>query len=393
MEKLYIIGLGPGGETLLTAQAKEALAQAERVFSTRKTEKISFLSLSEVALELKKPFSGATAVLVSGDSGFFSIAKSIVKDFAQAYEIELLPGISSIQYLSAKLKIAYDDAVLVSLHGRELNIVPQVAYRQKIFALTGGANKVKNICQTLAHYGLGHVKVSVGERLSLPEEKIVTGTAAELKEQDFDDLAVIYLENPAAANPHLPLSDTDFSRGSAPMTKEEVRWLSLQKLGISPGDIIYDIGAGTGSVAIEMARKAFNGFVYAIEKEADACALIQENAKTHGAFNLEIINGEAPQALSNLPAPDKAFIGGSSGQMDSILETLLALNPQLKIAANAITLQSLQQILAGFAKYGIENTDIVCVNIAKAKKAGSYDMMLAQNPVYIISGAGGKTHV
>jgi precorrin-6Y C5,15-methyltransferase (decarboxylating) len=395
MEKLFIIGFGPGDENLFSAKAKDHLAKAGRILSTRLVggEKIHCLSLTELALELKKPFPGETAVLISGDCGFFSIAKTIVRDFAELYEIELIPGISSMQYLSAKLKVAYDDAALVSLHGRQVNIVPKVSYNKKIFALTGGANSVKNICQTLFQYGLGEVRVSVGERLSLPEEKIITGTAAVFKEVDFDELSVIYIENKAAVKPYLPLSDHEFIRGGAPMTKEEVRWLSIQKLGISPGDIVYDIGAGTGSVAVEMARKAFGGFVYAIEKEADACALIKENAKAHGAFNLEIIKGEAPAALNGLPAPDKVFIGGSSGQIDSILETLLTKNTPLKIVANAITIQSLNKILAGFEKYGIENTDLICVNIAKAKKIKGYDLMLAQNPVYIICGAGGKTHV
>jgi precorrin-6Y C5,15-methyltransferase (decarboxylating) len=144
---------------------------------------------------------------------------------------------------------------------------------------------------------------------------------------------------------------------------------------------------------VELARTAFEGFVYAIEAKCDACALVKENAAKHGAFNIEIINGEAPAALDGLPAPDKAFIGGSSGNLDAILEKLTSLNPDIKIVVNAITLQTINQVMECFEKHGITDTDIACVNIATSKKVGAYDMMMAQNPVYIITGTGGGCHV
>jgi len=339
--------------------------------------------------ELSKTGKGDTAVLVSGDSGFFSAARSIVRDSTGTYEIEVLPGISAFQYLSAKLKIPYDDAVLVSLHGREINIVPKAAYNKKVFALTGGENDVREICRTLSRYGLGHVRVSVGERLSYPDERIVTKKADKLKDMEFDPLSVLYIENPGAVDPFIPLKDSDFVRKYVPMTKEEVRWLSINKLEIRPEDVVFDIGAGTGSVSVEMARKACGGFVYAIEAKENACALVRKNAVKHGAFNIEIVEGEAPSALKGLPIPDKAFIGGSAGNMDGILKDLVCRNPEIKIVANAITLQTLSQIHECFEKNGIACTDTICVNIAKAKKVGRYDFMTAQNPVYIVAGKGG----
>lgn len=383
MEKLFVIGFGPGDEAMLTDRAKSVVKTAQRILNTRE------IPLPELMAELKKSGNDKTAVLVSGDSGFFSAAKTIIKDCSNLYEIEVIPGIGSIQYFSAKIKAAYDDAAIISLHGRNGNIVAKVAYNKKVFALTGGENRVCDICRTLSRYGLGGVSISIGERLSFPEERIITGKAEELKDMDFDGLSVMYIENMSAVNPHIPIRDADFIRSDIPMTKEEIRWLSINKLGINPKDIVFDIGAGTGSVSVEMARKAFDGFVYAIEIKKDACALVRENAARHGAFNIEIVNGEAPDALKTLPVPDKAFIGGSSGNMDGILETLLSLNPQIKIVANAITIQTLNQIIEGIEKHGITGTDVICVNIAKSKKIGAYDMMTAQNPVYIITGIGG----
>ena len=382
MEKLFIIGMGPGNEDLLTARAKSVLKTSSRVLNTRET------SLAKLILELKNTAGGTVAVIVSGDCGFFSVAKTIIKDFSASYEIELIPGISSIQYLSAKLKVAYDDAALISLHGRAGRIVPKVAYNKKVFALTGGPNSVQDICRTLNNYGLGSVNVSIGERLSFTDEKISCGSAATCMKMEFAGLSVMYIENPAAVSPHLPLTDNEFIRGSTPMTKEEIRWLSIQKLGIKPADIVFDIGAGTGSVAVEMARKAYDGFVYAIEMQADACALVQKNLAKHGAFNIQVVEGEAPAALTGLPVPDKAFIGGSSGNLEQIIAQLLILNPIIKIVVNAVSLQTLSQIMQVFVKRRLINLDTICVNIAKAQKAGNYDLMMAQNPVYIVTGIG-----
>ena len=397
MEKLHIIGFGPGDESFLTGKAKNALASARRILSTGRisssNERIRGLTLTELMAELKNSPDVETAVLVSGDCGFFSAAKTIIRDFSGHYEIEVIPGISSIQYLSAKLKIPYDDAALVSLHGRNGYIVPKVAYNKKVFTLTGGANSTREICRTLCRYGLGGVSVSVGERLSYPDERIITSKASDLQDVDFHELSALYIENPSAADTFTPLPDSAFIRGDTPMTKEEIRWLSIQKLGVNPGDTVFDIGAGTGSVSVEMARKAFNGFVYAVETNEDACTLIQKNIAKHGSFNIELVHGEAPEALEGLPVPDRAFIGGSSGNMDGILKKLTTLNPGITVTVNAITLQTLNQAIEGFEKYGLTDTDIVCVNVAKSKKAGSYDMMFAQNPVFIITGNGGKSCV
>ena len=378
--KLFIIGCGPGDEDLLTGKARKLLKTSKRILHSRE------MPLSVLMEELKKPIE--TALLVSGDSGFFSVAKMIRRDFSDRYDIEISPGICSVSYFSAKIKIPYDDANLISLHGRCSSIVPKAAYNKKIFALTGGENSVKEICRNLCCYDMGHLTVAIGERLSYPEEKILHGQASDFENMDFDPLSIMYIENPTAANPHIPLRDEDFVREAVPMTKKEVRWLILQKLEILPSDIVFDIGAGSGSVSVEMARRAHEGFVYAVETKKDACALVRKNMLKHGAHNIKIVQGKAPESLEGLPRPNRAFIGGSLGRADAIIEKLKAANPDVKISASAISLQTLHQMTESFAKHGLQNTELICVNIAKSKKTGNYDMMTANNPIYIITGGG-----
>lgn len=381
MNKLCIVGSGVGNEELLTQRAKDKIKSSQRILNSR------HMPIKELLNELENNINGTTVVLVSGDCCFFSISKIINERFSKYYDIEMINGISSMQYLSSKIAINYNECKIFSAHGRHLNIVPIVSYNEQIILLTGGQILAQDICKTLSRTGLGHVKVIVGENLSLNnDERIVEGFAEDLSREIFHSLSIMYIENKKAVNPHLTLNDESFIRGKTPMTKEEVRWVSVSKLGILPTDIVYDIGAGTGSVSIEMARKAFLGTVYAIEMKDDALQLIEENRKLHGAFNLEIIKEKAPNGLIDLPIPDKVFIGGSSGNLYEILNVLLDKNPHVKVVVNAITLQTLNQILDSFKKLNLDNMDIACVNVSRAKKIGSYDMMIGQNPVYIIAG-------
>ena len=157
---------------------------------------------------------------------------------------------------------------------------------------------------------------------------------------------------------------------------------------IKNDSIVYDIGAGTGSVSIETALKLYNGSLYAIEKNEAALELIKENIKKFKAYNIEIIKSLAPEGLENLPKPDSAFIGGSSGNMDDIINVLLHKNPDVNVVINTITLQSLNEALYCMEKYNFENVEIVNISVSKSKKIGLYDMMMGQNPIYIISGKG-----
>jgi precorrin-6Y C5,15-methyltransferase (decarboxylating) len=181
------------------------------------------------------------------------------------------------------------------------------------------------------------------------------------------------------------LDDELFTRGDVPMTKSEVRCVVLSKLKLHEDSIVYDIGAGTGSVAVEMAMAASRGQVYAIEKNPDALPLIEANKLKFKLPNLAVIPGAAPDALRELPAPTHAFIGGSSGSMRGIISALLEKNERVRIVLTAITLESLSDALGCAKEFGFGHFEAIQISVAKSRKAGSYNMMMGQNPVYVIT--------
>ena len=199
--------------------------------------------------------------------GFYSGAARLLEVF-QKEETSLYPGISTVAYLCAKVKTAWEDARLLSLHGRSQNLIGAVRAGRKVFALAGGRDGVKEICEKLLEYGLSQVEITVGERLSYPQERIVSGTPEELLTQSWDGLCALLIRNgKAEATGVHGLEDEAFLRGDAPMTKAEVRSVSLSRLRLKRDSIAYDVGAGTGSVAVEMAMQAWDGQVYAIERD------------------------------------------------------------------------------------------------------------------------------
>ena len=180
------------------------------------------------------------------------------------------------------------------------------------------------------------------------------------------------------------IPDEAFLRGKVPMTKEEVRSISISKLRLTRDSVIYDVGAGTGSVSIECALMADRGKVYAIEWKEDAWKLVAENRKKFGTANLEIIPGRAPEALKELPAPTHAFIGGSSGSLKAILRTLLRKNPKVRMVVNCITLETVQEVMEAARDLDLTIEDIVSVTVARSKTVGDHHMMMGQNPVYVM---------
>ena len=406
--RVAVVGIGPGIRAAMTGEARAALEKADCVIGAKRmTEAVArpgqavFHAIDPEAIAAHIAAHRehrSFAVVMSGDVGFFSGAKKLLPRLSNC-RTEVLPGLSSLAYLCARLETSYEDVIPVSVHGRDHNIVPDIRANARVFALVGGEDGMTRLCRTLTDAGLGDVRVSVGEKLSYPDEKITVGTAEALSEQSFETLSVALIENRGAK--HIVthgLPDTAFQRGGSedgvvPMTKSEVRAVCLSKLQLTADSVCWDVGAGTGSVAIEMALQARKGRVYAIERKDAAVALLRENKTRFAAENLIVVSGCAPEACQDLPAPTHAFIGGTSGNMKDIVALLLKKNPGVRIVATAISLESVAELTDCVRAFPFSEHEVISVTVARGRTAGSYHLMTGQNPIYIFTmqaGGNGK---
>ena len=393
--KVYLIGVGLGNPATMTLAAREAIAASPLLIGAPRLLEdyvgktcLPLIAAADIAAAIENAREGPVAVLLSGDVGFYSGAKNLYP-LLEGHQVVTIPGVSSLVYFCARLHTPWQDAFLVSAHGRAHNAPGAVQSHEKTFLLTGGTYRAGDLCRELTEWGLGHVTIHVGERLSYADEAITTGTARELAGKEFDSLAVVLVENPAPVRRSLSapgLPDEAFLRGKVPMTKEEVRCLSVAKLRLEPCHTLWDVGAGTGSVSCEGALAVSEGRVFAIEQKEEAVALLEKNKAAMGLTNLHIVPGTAPEALRDLPAPDRVFLGGSSGNMEAILRCALEKNPAVRVVVNAVTLETTAEILRCFAALDLTDTDMIQVAATRTRKAGRYHLMDAQNPVWIVSG-------
>ncbi len=398
--KVSVVGIGPGSKDAMTREACRAIERADCLIGAKRMleavaapgqQVYDAIAPADIAGFIKENSRFMRfAVVMSGDVGFFSGTKKLLP-LLDGCDVELLPGLSSLVYLCARLKTSYEDVVPVSVHGRNHDITRDVRGNSRVFALVGGENGMAALCKKLTDAGLGDVRVSVGERLSYPDEKITRGSARELASGSFEALSVALIENDFTDSVVTHgLADSEFQRGEGaggviPMTKSEVRSVCLSKLRLTERSVCWDVGAGTGSVAIEMALQAKKGSVYAIERKEDAVELIEQNKARFSAENLSVISGAAPEACYDLPAPSHAFIGGSSGNMRDIIRLLMEKNSSVRIVATAVSLESVSELTACLKEFPFAETEVVSVQTAYGRKAGAYNLMTAQNPIYIFT--------
>ena len=401
--QVSIVSLGPGSRGAMTADAQAAIDRADcligagRMLDAVAAGQARYSAIDPKAIAdfiLAHREYRRFAVVMSGDTGFFSGAKKLLP-LLKDCDTEVIPGVSSLVTLCARLQTSYEDVYVTSLHGRDHNIVPDVRANRRVFALVGGENGIGQLCTTLTQAGLGHVTVHVGQRLSYPDEQITSGSAAELADGTYDSLSAALIENeaPDAVVTH-GLPDAAFLREeTVPMTKSEVRSVCLSKLRLTENAVCWDVGAGTGSVAIEMALQAKRGWVYAIERKDAAGKLLEENKAAFSAENLTVVPGCAPEACQGLPAPTHVFIGGSGGNLRQIVALILQKNPHARILATAITLESIAELTDCMKAFPFTETEVVSMMIARDRRAGAYHLMTGQNPIYIFTMQAGGDRV
>ena len=398
MQTVTLIGMGASSDTL-TAEAREALGRAELVAGAQRLLDALPAGVTAERVPAVRPadilaaVAGAqnAAVLYSGDTGFYSGAAGLLARLKEAgIPARVLPGLSSVQMLAAALGRPWQDWKLVSAHGRPCDPVAAVCGGRSAFFLTGvGESGPAALCAQLAAAGLGALPVTVGENLGLVSRRIFAGTAAGAAGERFGPLAVLLAE-PAfrlpARTPGWP--DETFVRAEGvPMTKRAVRAQVLAQLALCPGETVWDVGAGTGSVSLEMAYANGGAPVWAVERLPEACAVLEENRRRLGGWNVRPVSGEAPAALAGLPAPDAVFIGGTRGRLGPILDAALAANPAARICLTAIALETLAAALDACAARGLEAE---ITQIAAAHAAGRPHLLRAANPVFLITATAAK---
>ncbi|MBI5075192.1 MAG: precorrin-6y C5,15-methyltransferase (decarboxylating) subunit CbiE [Nitrospirae bacterium] len=415
MNKVYVIGLG---YRPLNAKAKELILNSEVILASKRLyevfqryaefdavkdkirvinkvdETISFLHASLITHLSSQPL----VLLASGDPLFFGIGRKVLEEFGHAH-VEILPDLSSIQLAFAGIGEPWDDAFLMSLHGGpdpekrrrlpyELKDLPMLLKKhKKIAILTDRENNPSVIARYLDSDP--ELTLYVCERLGYDDEKVRSGRPAEIAEMSFSDPNVVIVRKDRGqtetSDPIFGLRESDIVHSRGLITKDEVRAVSIHKLRLPQKGVFWDIGAGSGSVSIEIARLYPELKVYSIEKNEEQIGNIRENVAHFGLSNVGIISGEAPDALKDLPSPDSVFIGGSSGHMAKLVGLINNAMSKGIIVINAATLETLNEAMKALADNGLE-TEVSEVSVSRSKKVGSKQHMSALNPVFIIKG-------
>lgn len=433
MQKIYFIGTGPGDLAYCTRIGYDIICDADCLIGPER-----LLEQVRVAAELETPCVAwphgldamadtvlraaadyaKVAVLATGDSNLYSIAGYMSRRLKNSdrFETVLIPGISSLQYFLAKLQIPQDKVSMVSLHGR------MKGFSLERFREGGGfvyftepEHGPRFLAELLLREGLGDVELVIGEALSLPDEKISRYAAKDLPTRDFHELTLVYIDWPVpettalSALPEVSplrrygLPDSVFQRGDRPMTKQIVRLTALNLLDIPDRGVFWDIGAGTGSIALEVGRAHPDLDIYAVEKEPSGIELLKENVQRFGLRNIQAVEGKASAVMDDLPVCQRCFIGGSGGEMEKIFETLAAkfdrvadkgnllndpvwqaVDGKLKVAVSAVTLATPVKALEAAKRHGFDLVDTYLLSVAKGRKLGPHVMENAENPVRLL---------
>lgn len=395
MAEIWVVGITDQGAASLSPEARELVARATLLcggerhlafFREHPAERFVIrANLGELVERLRRA-TGLIVVLASGDPGWYGIGPFLVERLGQE-RVRILPNLSSVQLASARLGLSWHDAVQVSAHGRPLaSILGAVLQASKAVILTDDRNTPAVIARALLEAGDDDALADVFEHLGGSRERHLAGRLSDLIDQSFAPLNLLVVRHDQAPR-RFPLGvpDEAFASRNGLITKAEVRVVSLARLRLHERAILWDVGAGCGSVAIEAAGLLRHGQVFAIERDLEQVGFLQENRRRFRAGNVVVVPGEAPAILSDLPDPDAVFVGGSGGQLAGIVEVAMSrLRPGGRIVLNLVGLEHLAQLL-GPERPSDWSIEVSQVSIARSATTAGLTRLAALNPVYVVS--------
>ena len=404
MHELIVAGVGPGAEDQVTPAVREAIQGADCVVAAPRHLSLAkghsnIIPLEDfrTTFERMKAQEGLVVVLVSGDPGLYSLLPLLKRHFPDV-PVCVLPGISALQCLCAAVGETWQDAAILSGHGRPLSaakFLNTVEHSRLTVLFCGKEYSPRWACEKMAEAvgDLGtRVEVLVGERLSYPDQYITRGTPAELAQGNYDSLSLVLLRNPEPWTPPRHLRDADLERGDVPMTHEEVRAVILGRLSLTSGAVLWDVGAGTGSVATAAALDCPDADVHAIECVPAALDLIERNRAKFRLHNLTVHAGRALSMMKELSIltekglcpPTHVFIGGSGGELRDILSHLAGMDSPVRVLISAVTLGTLAEATALLSRAPWENLEAVQTAVSVSRPLGRSLLLAARNPVTLL---------
>ena len=400
-DKVYIIGVAPGGVSSLSSEARRLVKQAEIVFGGKRLlamfpsltgEKIAIRNnLADVTDLIKKNLGQRRmVVLASGDPDFYGIAGYLTDKLGED-SFEIIPNVSVMQLAFARIKESWDDAVFVSVHARPVeDIVEIVRSSNKVGIFTDDEHTPATIAGMLLEHGVRGYRAYVCQDLGTRKERVIATDLYHLKRKRFSPLNILILlrEKPETAPWQiLGIPETSFHRRrNGLITKHEVRAVSLAKMCLTDESVLWDIGAGSGAVSIEASFLVRKGRIYAIEKNDADVAVIRKNLRKFHVPNVEVVQAFAPDGLDKLPDPTAVFIGGSGGRMEEILNLVgRRLKPGGRIVINIVALENLGAAVNALKGRGFM-PDVTLVNVARSTKVAELTRFEALNPVFVVTG-------
>ncbi len=390
---LSIVGIGEDGVDGLSTAARAAIATAEVVFGGRRHLELAGALIRGAARPWPSPFDAACAavvaerglrvcVLASGDPMCFGVGATLAR-YVAADETTVLPAPSAFSLAAARMGWALQDVVTLSAHGRPLALVrPHLHPGARLIVLTSDGAGPAALATLMTTLGFGPSRLAVLEALGGPRERHRATTAAGFDLADVGGLNVVAIEVAvdagAAILPRAPGLPDELFESDGQLTKREIRALTLSALAPRRGELLWDVGAGSGSIGIEWMLADPSLTAIAVEARSDRAARVRRNADALGVPGLRLVEGEAPAALAALPAPDAVFVGGGAtdpGVLDAVIE---ALRPGGRLVVNAVTLET-EAVLA--ARYAAHDGDLVRLQVARAAPVGGMTGWRAAMPV------------